>query len=762
MPFALFKKHAVAIFLTLSIIPHCIKAQYIPAVEWRKITNSPRGLNGQLQTPEQSGEEWWYSHKNVYDASGKHTSYVTVGYTSLVSTMETFVAAQELYNEGPDSPYNPITNSAYDYSALPEGCSDRDYYGEHRTPARGNIGLNTLAGDMIYCKPKTVGALEEVVQDPTNTDYFYVVGAHLGVKPYRNKTNFIRYNPSVNSPTNYFSLSNLGVSPAYTNSVSHIYVAKIHIDGTVIWEGLYGAVDYSTSPIVAYESMSYGYDIIKSSNGNLIVTGVALTSNTLNAPGHPCLIEIEPTTGNVLKKTVLPNSGNGILPTTNRQSGYCAAGAGKSIVEIGTSGKYAVATTYYFGNTSSNDYCNAVVWNVDSDFNLTNTWIKNPLQIAGVGPYFNSNIWEVKYHKASRQLLLPIVRDCINCAYAGQNIGQGYIYRLDSNGVFSTGGINPSPMGTVNAFDLRIGVEETSDGGFIAISSVRPPTADHSPATSQELGYLSTCPDVDFPNWDTDALVVKYTKTGATKWTKTFDVADNRPRQTPPGDLKRQECMYKVTEDQSGGYVISGNSSNNFDDNYMAKIADDCFMQLTYTTGPGNVIDIKTNTTWQSSKNVMGKIVVYPGVVFSVIGENTEIRFADSKLTGIETNITIREGGVLNVTDGAKILPLDPLMCKNSNWDGIVNGGNFVDENKLVVYPNPAGSNFNILYNGVDVENITYCVVDVFGNIVKKGNMEKDFSNSISTITLQDGMYFVMLNRDNKVFEKKKILVFKK
>ena len=67
--------------------------QLPPGVEWRVSTWSPGGLFGK-QTQEQSGEDWWYSHKNVKDSSGKTVQYVNVGYTSQVSTAATYTTAQ--------------------------------------------------------------------------------------------------------------------------------------------------------------------------------------------------------------------------------------------------------------------------------------------------------------------------------------------------------------------------------------------------------------------------------------------------------------------------------------------------------------------------------------------------------------------------------------------------------------------------------------------------------------------------------------------
>ncbi len=736
-------------------------AQLSPGIEWQKSTWSPRGLDGQPQRQHQSGEEWWYSHKNVLNSAGQHTAYVTCGYTNLVSTAATFTAAQLMYNEGPDSPYNPIDTSTFNYSILPEGCTDRDYVGEHRTPSRGNVGLNDLYGNMIYCKPKTVGGIEEVIQDPQNLDYAYIVGVHLGVRPYKDKTNFIHYNQTAANPNDNFSITSLAVTN-YTNETGHLYVAKIHIiTGVVVWEGLYGYIDYGPSPLLAYECKSYGYDIIKSSNGKLVATGYAQLVPKNDSPGHPFLLEIDPTNGHLIKKTLLPLSGNNISSSTNIGSSYVSSGIGHSLVEILTTGDYAIATTYYFGNTGPEDQNSAFIWNVDQNLEISNTWVNNPIQIAGLGPNYNSNVWEIKYHKVLDQLLIPVVRDCESCASAGRNFGKGFVYRYNANGLLSKNGTNPSAMGNVNAFDLRIGVEETDDGGFIAVSSVRPPGAEHIYPTNAELGYLVGCPDLEFSDWDTDALVVKFTPTGATHWSKTFDLAEKRVRETPPGDLKRQECMYKITQTQDGGYTISGNSSGNFDDNYMAKLYNECNSQQTYTTGPNNIIDLTVNTTWDASETVIGKIIVHPGVVFTISGPNTLIRFADSKLTGIQTNITVMLGGLLKVVDGAQLTSIDNAICNNSKWDGVKITASPADENSLLVFPNPAAENFSILYNGEDLADATFMVVDILGKELKRGIITANVSQDINTTTFSEGVYFIYLSKNKEVVKKRKLVVLR-
>ncbi|MBA3663830.1 MAG: T9SS type A sorting domain-containing protein [Bacteroidetes bacterium] len=735
--------------------------QIAPGTEWRKCTWSPGGLGGVKQQQDQSGEEWWYSHKNVYNSAGTHTAYVTVGYTSLVSTLPTFTAAQQLYNEGPDSPYNPINSTDYDYSTLPEGCSDRDYLGEHRTPPRGNIGMTSLTGDMIYCRPKTVGALEEVIQDPAQPDFFYVVGLHLGVKPYKNKISFISYNPTAVAPANYFSLSAMGVTN-YSLTFGHMYVAKINAAGIVVWEGLYGYPDYALSPLTAYESESYGYDIIMNSEGNLVVTGVSKQNGNASLNGLPILMEIEAATGYVNKKALLNVAAPGLGPISNTVSGTVTEGMGRSLVEIGNSLTYAVALTSYFGNSIGEDNNNAFVWAVDKDFNLSPSWPVNPLRLAGNGhPFYNSNVWEIKYHKGLKQLLVPVVRDCGNCRWAGGNSAEGYIYRLDSNGTMLTVGTNPSPMGHLNAFDLRIGVEETSDNGFAAVSSVRPPSADHSYPSPLELGYLAGCNQLDMTDWDTDALIIKYNFKGEKEWEKIFDVGDNRKRLAPPGDLKRQECMYKITQAQDGGLVISGNASGNFDDNYMAKLYNDCNARNTYSTGPNYEINILSNTTWNHPMNIIGKVIIHPGAKLKVEGESTVIRFADSKRTGIETNVTVMYGGSLGVINGATLSGIDPALCSNSTWDGIKYENESFEEGSLALFPNPATTSFALIYNGAEKSDLSFTITNILGETIFGGKIDPDFETKINTSSLESGIYFVSVLNASKLIKQQKLIIFK-
>lgn len=639
-------------------------SQNPPAIEWQNISWADEDLFDNYQSQENSGEDWWFNHQNVYNGSGIQTGYVTVGYSSLiVRNPSDFTQAQLVFNEGPLSPFNPVTTTGgfFDFmSAFPEGCGDRDKFGQHRTKTRGQVALNDMNGNMIWCKSLCVGELGGVIQDG---NYFYVVGLHIGITAYNDHTNFLSYNPTPAFPNQNFS----GLSNDPADNGKKVYVAKIDMNGDIVWQALYGMPLYNApgSAFDAMTSTSYGYGIIKNSVGNIVVTGHANLGAGL--PRQAFLAEIDinsdPNNGYLIRNAVLPI---GTLSASKGTPDLDIVSEGHALVEIGTSQTYAVAAIQGFG--IADDAQEATVWIVDAIFNPIGSPIRRP---GDDGINFSSNIFDIEYHQANNEIIVPVDLNCSFCSFANDagNFGEGKIYRYNSSGVLS-GGTNPSIIGLVAAYDLRVGVTETSDGGFIAVSSQKtagvPP-----PSTGPILGYMFGCTAINTSVWDTDPIVVKYNSTGAEEWRKTFDVIPGRVREQPLGDLKQQECLYKITEAQDGGYVVSGNSSHNLDDNYLFKLYNDCSVKQVYTkTDPtDNIIDITGSVTWSGPQSVLGSVKVLAGATLT-INTGAIIQFADSKLTGILTNVDVQKGGKLIVKSGATLTSI--AACPNSMWDGII------------------------------------------------------------------------------------------
>lgn len=54
-------------------------------IDWAPV--KPSGSSLVPQTQDESGEDWWYRHKNVYDGDGQHIGYITCGYTTWPSLL---------------------------------------------------------------------------------------------------------------------------------------------------------------------------------------------------------------------------------------------------------------------------------------------------------------------------------------------------------------------------------------------------------------------------------------------------------------------------------------------------------------------------------------------------------------------------------------------------------------------------------------------------------------------------------------------------
>src|SRR5690606_15679344 len=112
---------------------------------------------------------------------------------------------------------------------------------------------------------------QEVVQEG---NYIYVVGSHLGTKTQATtiaaKTS-LSYNRTTSQPNDHF-VHNPPSSPITTSSEGHLYVAKLDLDGTKIWQGLYGSENYTGTGSTAFGVYSDGRDIILNSSNGLLYT----------------------------------------------------------------------------------------------------------------------------------------------------------------------------------------------------------------------------------------------------------------------------------------------------------------------------------------------------------------------------------------------------------------------------------------------------------------------------------------------------------
>jgi len=110
------------------------------------------------------------------------------------------------------------------------------------------------------------------------------------------------------------------------------------------------------------------------------------------------------------------------------------------------------------------------------------------------------------------------------------------------------------------ADDLRLTIAPTADGGFGAATTVA-----GRPAT---LTVPSGC---DVNVWNTDGYVAKFGPgQTSSSWAMQFDTHGHADY---PGDQRKQECLFAISDDGEGGFVVSGHDSYNFEDSYMVRIS---------------------------------------------------------------------------------------------------------------------------------------------------------------------------------------------
>ena len=78
-----------------------------------------------------------------------------------------------------------------------------------------------------------------------------------------------------------------------------------------------------------------------------------------------------------------------------------------------------------------------------------------------------------------------------------------------------------------------------------------------------------------------------------------------------------------------------------------------------------------------------------------------------------------------------------------------------------MIFPNPANTNFSILYNGANIVDANYSIIDVLGKEIKKGLLSSNVSEEINTINFSEGVYSVSLIKNDKVFAKQKLVVLR-
>jgi hypothetical protein len=136
------------------------------------------------------------------------------------------------------------------------------------------------------------------------------------------------------------------------------------------------------------------------------------------------------------------------------------------------------------------------------------------------------------------------------------------------------------------------------------------------------------------------------------------------------GDLKKQECVYAISQAQDGSLVVSGNSSHNFDDCMLLKTYSPCQQDLAFDTSADLIVN--SNTTWSTNKIIGHNIIIDNNSTLTIDGATIE--FGDYQQLGRMIGVHIKPGAKLKLINGAKLTSVQ--NCNDSKWLGINVYGN--------------------------------------------------------------------------------------
>ncbi len=691
------------LFILLFISGVTTLAQSIePEVHWRKI-EWPEwdSETGQPVSQENSGEDWWYDHKNTYDANGVQTGFIAVGFHYGVNRLINY-DIRDLDNNGTyegcdycDAASESHIVELFETPTIKRRCGRAimmqfDMHGRCKWARNYNAGefisvIQTSDGGFL-----ALGYTSTTINAPVNIQNNYSSMA----PSYINANSYLFYNPIMGQNLTHFDCQNtLATSKlpsAYDNRGSRPFLVKTDANGLIEWNYQYGGQDFYTEENAAFSQKMGSGDIVETDNGDFLII---YSTKKYNAS--------VPDDKNNFQSYLISISEEGFVNWKIPVIGPSFELS--SIAKNPTNtNKFAISGVKYYSpvQANTNEYNKSVVVaeiTLNASGFSTNWSINgNVYREIGGAAQFPSAIGkgakntDVDY-KSNGQIIFPYIDDCFPCGGAGHNRGIGKILILNSN----NGSISSVlDIGPINAYDFQMACTPTSDGGFAVLSS-------KGKYDQQGVFIPSQYTDSDiFPNltqgfrnvinnggngpsdvnnwmkyWDTDAYFVKFNSSDQQEWFKKVDATDQQ-REPFPGDFKKQECVYSISESSDGGYVTSGNTSHNFDDFYLLKLHGDCQKKIVDyeipTNGTTNTIEVNSNTIWSSNKKINSRVVVSNGATLTVDG--AVIEFADFRQTGNIVRIDILPGAKLILRNGAKLTSIQ--SCPQSVWSGIAVYGN--------------------------------------------------------------------------------------
>ncbi len=539
-------------------------------------------------TQENSGEDWPY--RVIKDGNGSNAKYVLVGYARGTGegdpTLNTCNTNGTTHKVGGtivklDNNGDVLWNKLY----------------AEKSDANNRAGLNQLTE--LHGLVKTTETVEG-----ESTEYYIATGftsilhrfPHNQISttipeplfPDANTAYTVRNcnKDSIddNPATIYFHEKNLFHGWVNGDNRRVIYVAKVRADdGTIVWERTYNTAnraDYTSTVCDNYRAM--GWDIEVLSNGNYLVVGCApnmsVTQNfhwknagqsTKNMQMY--MMELKPNGERVWIQIYDPAAGTGF--TAERWSVAYSIARKPGTNDFAITGRFLTDQGWalpavHGGSAATRSRCFVGTFSYaggGTPPTITYQALNNSFD-AGINNSLSHLATEVDFSiESNPKILVPMISNCTECYDSWTGDAEGRVIALDYSTLNKAYCTNALP--DIEAFDLRMGITPTSDGGSAVISAKIP------------FRYKFLEPKFGFSTAKvgSDATAAKLNASGIVTKCMTFD-AQNVNGQCPK-DGKEQECLYSIVENSESGtpyYVICGNTSSNADDHYSVKFKFDC------------------------------------------------------------------------------------------------------------------------------------------------------------------------------------------
>lgn len=600
---------SVCIFVGIKILS--AQVQSPPPVEWKRDHHFPHypidstGTLSFITDDDYSGEDWWYSIKNVYNASNVHVGYILCGF----SHFEDYASGTAsyptplLYDEVSGGLGGVVQGEA-ETACLPFYTDSPIHTYDSNKAGTGlqTIGYYRLNGVMKWCRTFNPGTFVDIVQSNDKLS-FIAVGDTKAIKDkkYYQWTNpgdsFLVYNPTASDTNTFEGWASNGL--ASNQRQGNLNVVCIDTNGVQQWNYLYGNQDFALSGLKAWKNRGAGFGI-ETGPG----TGSA---QTFRVVGRTNIMNSSAVQTNQRSWYVLDIDHQGYVNWFDSPySNYNRFSVAIDVKRKEGTNEYFV--TGFKSNPTGNQQRNTEIllqgYSENSSSFLWDTIIDENIDTSSTGfitsgPRQANVGWSLGIDHDGNVLLGALINAIeISTTWVG-NEANPRIFTIDadSNG-FNGFARNPVPKVSTDynlgTHDLRLALVSTQDSGFAFVSSIMPI---NSYAT--EASFLSDYPWAVIPGscgwtanyqlkgayWGADAMLVKYQLDTNSNWQEKWHsrIDSDNPRANYPGDLKKRECIFGMTEAQDGGLVFTGNSSDNHDDYYSVKVKDDCDNPLNIT-----------------------------------------------------------------------------------------------------------------------------------------------------------------------------------